>query len=229
MGTPQKRLSLDQLLDEGKKVYVVNNSRKVGLLLIVQMKDKHGGNHALKIPPTKIPICVSDQFSADSIRESTDLKIMIQKQNLSLVEPVDAEKILGTAEAMDEMKALNMSIFSDSAPKNAVRDALEKLKNNSNPEAAVEAAKLLQNKNTLENAVSDKVRGMISSFKSKEKSSKDTLVALRRIDESLSEADLTYIISQCKDETTLRDFAESTLAKKSAAPENPFGSDASEE
>lgn len=227
--TPSKRLALDDLLDAKKKIYVINNSRKAGLLLVVQMKDKHGASRALKVPPTKIPICVSDQFSADSIRESSDLKIMLQKQNLALVDPVVAEKILESAEAKDELKALNMSIYSDNAPRNAVRDSLEKLKNNSNPEAAIEAAELLKNKNTLENAVSDKVRGIIASFKSKEKSSKDTLIALRRIDESMTEVDLTYVISQCKDETTLRDFAEATLAKKAGAPEQPFENDATQE
>jgi hypothetical protein len=224
-----KRLTLDGLLDGNEKVYIQNNSRKAGLLLVIQMKDKHGGNHAFKVPPTKIPICVSEQFSAESIRESTDLKIMLQKKVLVLVEPAEAEKMLATTEAQEETRALNMSVYADNAPKNAVRDSLEKLKSASNPEAAVEAADLLKNKTALENAVADKVRGIIASFKSKEKSSKDTLTALRRIDESLSEADLTYIISQCKDETTLRDFAESTLAKKAGGVENPFGKDQSEE
>lgn len=217
----QKRLDLDDLLDNNKKIYVRNNALKSQLFMVVELKDKNGKNRALKVPPIRFPVSVSDQFSADSIRESSDLRSLIMKQILVLVDPVQAEKELASSEAREELKAFAMSVYADSAPSNAVRDTMETLKNKSS--GVVQASDLLTvNNNADANAISNKVMGLIASFQSKEKSSKDTLLMLRRMKPTLTENDLTYIIGQCKSETTIREFAEGALAELAASPEQPF-------
>ena len=215
-----RKLDLDELLDSNKKIYVRNNALKSQLFMVVELKDKNGKNRALKVPPVRFPISVSDQFSSDSIRESSDLRSLLMKQVLVLVEPAQAEKELATTEAREELKAFAMSVYSDSAPTNVVRDTMENLKNKSSN--VVQAADLINQQRNENEAISNKVMGLIASFQSKEKSSKDTLLMLRRMKPTLSENDLTYIISQCKSDTTIREFAEGALAELSAAPEQPF-------
>ena len=213
------RLDLDALLDSNKKVYVRNNALKSQLFMVVELKDKNGKNRALKVPPVRFPISVSDQFSSDSIRESSDLRSLLMKQVLVLVDPAEAEKELATAEAREELKAFSISVHADTAPSNVVRDTMENLREKSSN--VMQAPDLLKNR-TETDAISNRVKGLIASFQSKEKSSKDTLLMLRRMKTTLTEHDLTYIIGQCKSETTIREFAEGALYELSASPEHPF-------
>lgn len=219
--TKERRLDLDELLDAGEKVFVKNGSLKAGLYLVIEMKDNTGRSKALKVPPTEFPICVSAQYSKDSIRESTDLRESIRKGVLVLVDQEEAKKLLSTNEAKEQFAAFSMSPYADNAPKNAVRDSMEKVKDKTLP--VVQANELLNEAGGNE-AIQHKVKGIIVSFQSKEKSSKDTLLALKRIKPTMSEADLHYVISECKTETTIREFAESALAELSASPEQPFAS-----
>lgn len=213
-------LNLDDLLDSNQKVFVRNNSLKMHLFIVVEMKDKAGRSKPLRVPPISAPICISEQFSKDVIRESEDLRRCLSKGVLTLVEPEEAVKYLQTPEAAEALKALTMSVYADSAPSNAVRDSMSKLKNKSTTNI-VDSADLL-NKKVTDDQISNRVRGTIASFQSKEKSSKETLAALRRLKPTLTEADLTYILTECKTETTIREFAEGTLAELSASPETPF-------
>lgn len=220
MAKSNKRLDLDDLLNSKQKVYVCNGTLQAQLYLVIEMKDKNGKNRALKVPPVEFPICVSTQFSEDSIRESTDLREAINKGVLKLVDPDEAEKMLSTEDASEQFAAFAMSPYADTAPANASRDSLERM-NNKN-EAVIQAKELLSRKQNDETKITPKVKATLASFQSKEKSSKDTLLQLKRMKPVLSEADLTYIIGQCKSETTIREFAESTLAELSAIPEQPF-------
>lgn len=215
-----KRLDIDTLLDEKKQIYVKNNALKSQILLVIQLKDKNGRNQTLKVPPTELPVHVSAQFSADSIRESSDLRRLLYNGTLLLVEPSQAARELDTPEAREQLKSLSLSVYADSAPTNAVRDNMERLARKS--QAPVMEAHEVLSESRLEDQVSLKVKGLIASFMSKEKSSKDALLQLKRMKPALTEHDLTYIISNCKTETTIREFAESSLAELHAAPEQPF-------
>jgi len=190
------------------------------LFLVIEMKDKNGKNRALKVPPVEFPICVSTQFSEDSIRESTDLRKAISTGVLILVGAEEAEAILATEEASEQFAAFSMSPYADTAPNNAVRDSMERM--NTENESVIQAKDLLSRPKQDDSKISPKVKGTIVSFQSKEKSSKDTLLQLKRMKPVLTEHDLTYVISQCKSDTTIREFAESTLAELSAVPEQPF-------
>jgi hypothetical protein len=215
-----RKLELDVLLDNNEDIYVRNNALKAQLLLVIAIKDKTGRNQTLKLPPTVLPMHVSGQFSRDSIRECSDLRRLIFNRTIILVDPSQARKELATTEAKEEMKALRMSVYADDAPTNAVRDTVEKLAKKS--QAPVMNAADILNQKSQQDDVQLKVKGMIVSFQSKEKSSKETLVNLKRMKPALTESDLTFILSQCKAETTIREFAEQALAELSAAPEAPF-------
>lgn len=212
-----KLLDLDELLENNEKVYVRNNALKSHLLVIVQMKDRAGKNRALKVPPTHFPICVSTQFSKDMIRESSDLRDALSKGVLALVDPKDAEAELKHPDAKDELKSYSISVYADSAPNNAVRDTMERLKDQSNP--VVDAADVLGQSTLPQDGITPRIQALVSSLVSKEKNSKDILVQLKRLKATLSSSDLTYIIAQCSHEAQVREFAESALAELSGSPE----------
>lgn len=211
-------LDLDELLESGEKIYVRNNALKSNLLLIVQMEDRTGRKRPLKIPPTRFPVCVSTQFSKDMIRESSDLRDALSKGVIVLMEPKEAEALLSHDDAKEEMKSYAMSVYADSAPANAVRDNMQRLKQESNP--VMDAADVLGGHGDLPGEeVTPRVKALISSLVNKEKSSKDILVQLKRLKETFTETDLTYIIRECEKETQVREFAESALADLSGSGE----------
>lgn len=215
-----RNLDLDDLLDSNEKVYVRNNAVKSHLLIIVQMEDKSGRKRALKVPPTQFPICISTQFSKDMIRESSDLRDALSKGVLVLVDAKVAEAQLKDPDAKDELKSYALSVYADSAPENAVRDNLQRLKDQTSP--VVDAADVLGGASIPSDEVAPRVQALIASLTNKEKTSKDILVQLKRLKTTLSQSDLTFIIRECEKETQVREFAEGALAELSAAPEHPF-------
>jgi len=218
----QKRnVDLDELLEQKQKIYVRSNTVKSNILLVVQMEDKAGRKHPLRIPPSRFPVSVSSQFSNDVIRESSDLRTMLSKGVLILMDPKEAEAILKTPEAKEELKTFSMSVFADSAPTNVVRDNMERLKKASTP--VTDAADVLGGgTDDNEEMASPRVQALVASLTNKEKTSKETLTQLKRLKGNLSEADLTYVIKACSAESQIREFAESSLAELSARPEGPF-------
>jgi hypothetical protein len=218
-----KHLDLDEMLSGNEPIFVRNNMLKSHILMVVEMKDKHGRGKALKVLPTALPVEVTAEFPRDVIRDSTDFRRCIKQGNLVLVDPVEARKQLSTKEAKEELKALNMSVYADSAPANAVRDSMSKLKGKAEDSGIVDAGKVLASKPP-EDGVQHRIKGLIVSFQTKEKSSKETLTQLRRLQPTLSEQDLTYVLAECKDETTLREFAEKALAQLA----NPSSEEVSE-
>jgi hypothetical protein len=213
-----RKLDLDDLLDRKQPIYVRNGALKVGLLMVIAIKDKYGKNQQpLKLPPIDLPVNVSAQFSADSIRESTDLRKVLGNGTVLLVDPDQAVRELSTKEAKEQTAALSLSVYADTAESSSTRDALEKLSKKNNP-TVINAHQLLKKgQQTIDASL--KVRGVIASFESKEKSSKDTLMKLKQMKPQLVEADLTFIISSCKSEVTIREFAEETLSALQANPE----------
>jgi len=214
-------LSIDTLLEKKLPVYVRNNAIKAHLLIVVQLKDKHGRSQEFKVPPTQLPVCLTDRFSADMIRESTDLRGLLSKQVLVLVEPKEAEAYLASQDGQEERIALQASIYADTAPSTAVRDSLSKLK----AKTAVDASDVLGNLSApvgTEDKVSFRVKGIVASLQSKDKTAKETLLNLKRVKGTMVQEDLTYLLVSCREEKAILEFAEATLAELQATPEQPF-------
>jgi hypothetical protein len=213
----KKFLDLDELLDANKRIYVRNNALKARLFLIIEMKDKHGRSEALKVPETPVPICVSARFSKETIRESTDLRKSLAKGTLILVDQDIAERELQTDDAREEVKNLELSMYSDSSPQSVARQSIGKLNTNASP--VVEARELLEKSNQVEEQISSRVRGILASFKSKEKNAKETLVLLKRLKTVLTKEEMQFIITECPNDPTIREFAENLMVTGSDLPD----------
>ena len=81
----KQKLDLDTLLKQGKKVYVRNNVLQANMLLILEFRDGNGRSRPFKIPPTELPFCLSDDFSAELIKGCTDLRNHLKKRTVVLL------------------------------------------------------------------------------------------------------------------------------------------------
>jgi hypothetical protein len=215
-----QRLSLDDALRNDEKIYIQNNSIRSNLHFVISMTDKSGRSSPLKIPPVRFPICISDLYPADVIRDSIDLRRLLSQENIKLVDPVEAQALLQSDEALEELQTFNVSVYSDSAPSNAVRDSIEKLSKAADENVGAAAADLKHKE--AQEQVNHRIIGLIASFQSEEKTSKETLMELKRQRALLGEAELTYIIREAKNDKGIREWTESVLAELSASPETPF-------
>lgn len=215
-----KKLDLDTLLSKNEKIYIMNNALRSQLLMVIAMRDRHGRHFPLKVPPVSVPICLSEQYSAEVISESQELRQALRKGVLKLVAASEAERILSTSDAQEELSALQLSVYSDSVDNNSVRDNMERLKNKAEPQVTEATSLLDQDPLDKSQGVSVRLKGILAGYQNKDKSAKDTLTQLKRIKGSLNETDLTYVISQCKDDASIREFAEELLSQLS--PEQPF-------
>lgn len=215
-----KFLSLEDLLNDPKaRIFVRNNSLRYNLMIVLEMKDRNGRGRPLKIPPTPVPVELTSMFSRDVLRESSDLRIAINKQNLVLMSERDALAVLATPEAQAELKTFNMSAYSDSAPSNPMGDSLAKL--NKRAKKVLDKSDVLKKAET-KDAVNVRIKAAIGSFKAKEKNAKETLAQILRLKSVLSRDDLSFIMQECAEDQNIRKFAESALAEMEAGPEQPF-------
>lgn len=212
-------LNLDDLLKKKQRIFVKNNSISAGLMIVLEMKDRNGKGRALKIPPTEVPVCLTDMFSRDMLENSQDLRIALTKQNLVLIDEKTALEILARPESQAQIKTFNMSIYADGSPGNPVKDSLAKVARKSKK---VHAKTDLLKKTQQQEDVNVRVKAVIGSFKSKEKNAKDTQASLLRMKSGLTKADLNYVMQECSEDQTLKKFAETTLAEIAAGPEQPF-------
>lgn len=213
-------LHLDDLLNDPKrKIFIVNNSLKANLMIVLEMKDRNGRGRPLKIPPTNIPIELTALFSRDILRESSDLRVALTKTNILLMDEKVAMKILATPEAKAEMKTFQMSAYSDSAPANPVSDSLAKL--GKKAKKVMDKSDVLKKAET-KDAVNVRIKAVIGSFKAKEKNAKETLSQILRLKSVLTRDDLSFIMQECAEDQNIRKFAEQALAEMEAGPEQPF-------
>lgn len=215
-----KNLSLDELLnDEKSRIFVRNSSLEHNLLIVLEMKDRNGRGRPFKLPPTPVPIEMTAMFSRDMIRESSDLRIALQKGNVMLVEETAALEIINSPQGQAEVKTFGMSIYADKAPQNAMADSMSRLNKRANK--VVDKSDVLKKTESKDN-VNVRIRAVIGSFKAKEKNAKDTLQSILRLKSVLKRDDLSFIMQECAEDQNIRKFAETALAEIEAGPEQPF-------
>ena len=134
MATKTKALNLDDLLDNGKKVFVRNTTRPMGHIVLTFITN-NGKSIPRNIPRTWIPICLTDSLAPDVIRQSNDLRLFLQKGVIALIDPDEALKELEKADSQEELKRLNISDFSATAT--ATERVLQMDKDQSTPSPAI--------------------------------------------------------------------------------------------
>ena len=210
-----KAPNLDDLLDNGKKVFVRNTTRPMGHIVLTFITN-NGKSIPRNIPRTWIPICLTDSLAPDVIRQSNDLRLFLQKGVIALVDPDEALQELEKADSQEELKRLNISDFSATAT--ATERVLQMDKDQSttspsinNPMAPIEGV--------VADPVNNRVKATLLQVEAKDMTEREAVAEFRIMRGELSHHDLTYIISQAVEEGPLRRFAYQILSELAAAIE----------
>ncbi len=209
-----KVVELDELLKAGQKVFVKNTSRPMGHIVLTFVTP-NGRSIPRPIPRTFIPICLTDTLSPDVIKESSDLRLFLNKGVIKLIDPDEATRELRTDEAQEELKRLNLSDFSAAA---TATDRVSKMTDQqtyvpavNNPNAPVEGVVI--------DPVNNRVKATLLQVEAKDLSEREAVAEFRIMRDELTNHDMTYIISQSQDEGPLKRFAYQQLSELAATVE----------
>jgi hypothetical protein len=185
------RLTIESLLQAGQNVYVKNNTRPKGHI-VIQMMLPNGSTHPIVIPRTHLPICLNDFVSSDVIAQSHDLRQYLSKQVIVLIEPKVAEEALSDPEAQEELERLRASEFSASSAFTSERV--------SSMEETIDQANTAQNaafaaSEVPSDQITPRVLDIVNRLISKDLPIKGALGELKAMEEELNAADCAYIIT----------------------------------
>jgi hypothetical protein len=210
---------LDRLVRENKTVYVINTSALPSGdkgMVIVNFFD---GNRRefFKMPPTFIPMAITDSIPTRQLIDSKDFKQCLLKGMLTLVEPASAEAFLATPEAQDEYESLVLSEHSAAAQHLNINKVVSQRarvthssgEGGSGPMQDISAV----------DTVSNKVRGLIESMIAETLTTKEVLTQLRRHQSALQAVDFSYVIANTID-PELKKWAKSGLTKSATEDED---------
>jgi hypothetical protein len=209
-------LDLDDLLNDGKKIFVKNTSRPMGHIILTFVT-ANGKAVPRNIPRTWIPICLTDTLSPDIIRQSNELRQFISKGILALVDPVKALEEMQEPDAIEEEKRLHLSDFSNKAVATERVIALDNQytaeQNPLNPQGPPEGMTV--------DPVNNRVKSTLLRVEAKDITEREAVSEFRIMEDEMTSHDLTYVISQMeKDgkEGPLRKWAFRVLAASQGTP-----------
>jgi len=202
---------LDRLVRENKPVYVINTSVLPSGdkgMVIVNFFD---GNRRefFKMPPTFIPMAITDSIPTRQLIDSKDFKQCLLKGMLTLVEPASAEAFLATPEAQDEYESLVLSEHSAAAQHIDVNKLVGQRTRIAHHTG--EGAGPVQDISAVD-TVSNKVRGLVESMLAETLTTKEVLTQLRRHQSALQPVDFSYVVANTTNQE-LKKWAKSGLAK----------------
>lgn len=193
----ENHITLEDSIKSGK-VFVLNKSKPKGDVLITFVQPGTGQQFVATIPKTWIPIAVSDNVPLNVLDASIDFRSYLKSHMLSLVPREEAEKILESTDAKEEIERIYTSKYAEGSKK---KKHVESEDNDEDDEVDVQdfiQSENLQVKDILERNQSNKASV--------------TLNELRSIEEELSASDLEFIIK--KTEGKIRSWSERLLREK---------------
>ncbi len=206
-----KQINLDDLLEAGSKIFVQNTSRPMGHIVLTFVTP-NGQSIPRPIPRTWIPVCLTDTLSPEVIKQSSDLRLFLNKGVIKLVDPEEATKQLRGKDAQEERKRLNISDFSaeaDSTERVLKMEAQQTfVPAVNNPNAPIEGV--------VTDPVNNRVKATLLQVEATDLTEREAVAEFRIMKGELTHHDFTYVISQTKEDGPLRRFAFQELAELSA-------------
>jgi len=203
---------LDRLVRENKPVYIINTSALPSGdkgMVIVNFFD---GNRRefFKMPPTFIPMAITDSIPAKQLIDSKDFRQCLLKGMLTLIEPASAEAFLATPEAQDEYEALVLAEHSAAAQHLNINKTVSQ-RTKVVHTSGESGAGPIQDISAVD-TVSNKVRGLIESMIASTLTPKEVLTQLRRHQSALQTVDFSYVIANTTN-PDLKKWAKSCLTR----------------
>jgi hypothetical protein len=198
-------LTLEKALESGR-VFVLNKSKPKGAILITFVQPGTGKSFVATIPKTWIPIAVSDTVPLRVLQESIDFRSYLKSRMLTLVAREEAEKVLESSDAKDELERIYTSKFAEDSKKKTKPTTTKNGKEKSEEEEdddEVDVQDFIQEENLLVKDILQRNENNKASV---------ALNELRSVEEELTKSDLEYIIK--KTEGKIRTWSEKQLREK---------------
>jgi len=192
-GKLMAKLTLEQAAQSGK-IYVINKSKPKGDILISFIQPGSGKSFVATIPKTWIPIAVSEAVPMQVILESVDFRSYLQSKMIELIPASEAEAILSTEDAKEELARIYTSKFSDEETKIKNDDE------DSDDEKKIDVQSFIKDENLLVKDILERNDGGKTSV---------ILNELRSVEEELTKEDLVYVIKNTAGK--VRSWAEKKL------------------
>ena len=189
-------ITLDQAIQIGR-VYVLNKSKPKGDILITFVEPGTGKNFVATIPKTWIPIAISDNVPLSVLDSSIDFRSYLKSRMLTLIPRQEAEKLLESNDAKDELERIYTSKYTEDAKKKQKKH-IEDDKRSEDDE--VDIQDFIKTENLLVKDILERNQTNKASV---------TLNELRSIEEELTQNDLEYVVK--KAEGKVRSWAEKAL------------------
>ena len=203
--------NLDRLVRENKPVYIINTSAlptgDKGMVIVNFFDGTR--RDFFKMPPTFIPMAITDSIPVNQITQSKDFKQCLLKGMLTLVEPASAEAFLATPDAQDEYDALVLAEHSAAAQNININKSVSQRTRVAHHTG--ESSGPMQDISAVD-TVSNKVRGLIESLIADTLTAKEVLTQLRRHQSALQSVDFSYVIANTTN-PDLKKWAKSCLSK----------------
>jgi hypothetical protein len=192
---------LDTLIRSQKRIFVLNTSvlpsGDKGMIVV----NFYDGTRRefFKMPPTFIPMAISDTIPAARLADSSDFKNCLIKGMLTLVDPDQAEDYLETEDAQVEFENLVLSEHSSKAKGQDLEQKIMKrakvVHHQSDSMGPMDEEQDVSSVDTVSNKVRALVEGMISGTKEPGQ----VIVELRRHQTALTAVDLSYVLGNSTD------------------------------
>lgn len=202
---------LDKLAKAQKSIFVLNTSALPDgskATIIININDGTRRDF-FKMPPTFIPIAVTDMIPINKLLDCRDFRDCLSKGMLTLVDPDQAENYLNTQEAKDEYESLMLSEHSSKNRRQPLETEVAKRVQVAHQSSDAGAGPTQDT--TAHDTVSNKVRALVEDMISGSKDEKEVAIQLRRHHEALSHADLSHVVAYAKT-NELRDYAQKAMA-----------------
>lgn len=194
-------VTLEDAIRSGR-VFVLNKSKPKGDILITFVQPGTGRQFVATIPKTWIPIAVSDNVPLNVLDASIDFRSYLKSRMLSLVPREEAEKLLESVEAKEEIERIYTSKYTE--------DSKKKKRANADADKAdeddeVDIQDFIQSENLQVKDILERNQNNKASV---------TLNELRSIEEELNPSDFEFIIK--KTEGKIRSYAERMLKERNS-------------
>lgn len=188
--------SLEKLLESNEPIYVVNNTKDRGRVMLTLTHPGTGRIESVYIPVTWIPICITDMVPREMLKASLDFRKYVANGILKIVPAEEAREILKSEEAQEELRRIYESDFARHEPEAKTMETMETVAEEPTP---VED-------------VSPKVHDIILRLESGSLTPRQAISKLKSLAGSLTKVDLSFLVANSPSDQ-VRSWAEKQLAR----------------
>ncbi len=202
-----KSTNFDELLRSDEPIFIKNTTTPRGILVIDFSHPATGTNMSYKIQKTWVPLEITAAIPKKVLEDNMDFRAYILKGILTIIPRTEAEKVLATKDAKEELKRINSSKYAGIDKSGKKDEIITKDINLKGREGQIRPQ--------VRSLILDLEDGLADEAKSKEDKAElksKTLSSLKTISDELSANDWGYVLKEVHSKK-IRKFAKAKLSE----------------